>query len=61
VPPSRFPFPILLADPLDSPLLGLPRVGVKGAVCFLGPVPAEGACPTALGAPGRQPCGEGLE
>jgi hypothetical protein len=43
-PPFRFPFPILLADPLDSPLRYLPQAGVRGRC-------ASGAGPGRMGVP----------
>jgi hypothetical protein len=45
-PPSRFPFPILLAEPSESPLRCLPQAGVRGQ-CASGAGTGSGARPTA--------------
>jgi hypothetical protein len=41
-PPSRWPLPNRVADPLGSSLLGLPPVGGKGAVCLRRRSPPNG-------------------
>jgi hypothetical protein len=60
VPPSRWPFPIRQADPLDSPLRRLPQVGVRGR-CASAAGPDRCSVTGGLGAPGRLPCREGFE
>ena len=58
--PTRFLFPILLADPLDSPLLYIPQVGVRGR-CIAEAGPGRSSMTNRQDALGRLPCGEGFE
>jgi hypothetical protein len=58
--PSRLPFPILLADPLDSALRCLPQAGVRGR-CGSGAGLRRRAVPDGHEAHGGQPCSPGFE
>src|SRR5262249_51229908 len=59
LPPSRFPFPIRLADPSDSPLRCLPHVGVRGW-CASAAGPGRCSVTDGLDAPGLLPYREGV-